>query len=237
MQKTLSKASALTLAAALCLTLSVAIGLQTAEKAYAADKIDIGEASYVDLKVNGYDKKGYFKDYAAYKNGKAVKPKVTVYAMNWDTGKQMKLKAGTDYTVAYKNNKKIGTASVIVKGKGKYSGTTTASFQINPQLVKKVKAAGAKKGVKLSWKTLPAKQADGYSIVIYDKKGNAVKTLNVYGSKTSSATVKGLKAKTGYTASVSAFKVTCTIEKYDGTSYAYPSLCTGAPGYKTFKTK
>ena len=42
---------------------------------------------------------GNFKDCAAYKNGKAVKPKVTVHATNWDTDDRVKLKAGTDYTV------------------------------------------------------------------------------------------------------------------------------------------
>ena len=37
---------------------------------------------------------------------------------------------GTDYTVSYKNNKKTGTASVTVKGKGSYAGSVTKTFTI-----------------------------------------------------------------------------------------------------------
>ena len=62
-------------------------------------------------------------------NGKAKKPTATVKA----DGK--KLKKGTDYTVSYKNNKKVGNATVTIKGKGKYAGTVTKHFTI-----------GAKKG-------------------------------------------------------------------------------------------
>ncbi len=40
------------------------------------------------------------------------------------------LKKGTDYTLSYKNNKKVGTATVIITGKGKYSGTITKNFKI-----------------------------------------------------------------------------------------------------------
>jgi hypothetical protein len=37
---------------------------------------------------------------------------------------------GTDYTVAYKNNKKVGEASIVIKGKGNYSGSVTIPFTI-----------------------------------------------------------------------------------------------------------
>ena len=40
------------------------------------------------------------------------------------------LKSGTDYTVSYRNNINAGTASVVITGKGSYTGTKTASFQI-----------------------------------------------------------------------------------------------------------
>ena len=42
------------------------------------------------------------------------------------------LKAGTDYTVKFKNNVKVGTATAIVTFKGKYSGTVTKDFEITP---------------------------------------------------------------------------------------------------------
>ncbi|MBQ9067555.1 MAG: RICIN domain-containing protein, partial [Eggerthellaceae bacterium] len=40
------------------------------------------------------------------------------------------LKAGTDYTVSYSNNTKVGTATVKVTGKGNYTGTKSATFNI-----------------------------------------------------------------------------------------------------------
>ena len=42
------------------------------------------------------------------------------------------LSKGKDYTLKYKNNTKVGTASVTVTGKGKYSGSVTKSFVIKP---------------------------------------------------------------------------------------------------------
>lgn len=59
-----------------------------------------------------------------YRKGKAVKPSVKV------TYKGKKLKKGRDYTVAYKKNKKVGKAVVLIKGKGNYTGTRKVTFKI-----------------------------------------------------------------------------------------------------------
>lgn len=56
--------------------------------------------------------------------GKAIKPAVKVVY-----GKKT-LKKGTDYTVSYENNKKIGEATVVIKGKGSYHGTVKKTFTI-----------------------------------------------------------------------------------------------------------
>ncbi|MBD5444305.1 MAG: hypothetical protein HDR29_02015, partial [Lachnospiraceae bacterium] len=60
--------------------------------------------------------------------GKAVKPDVTL--KNGDTT----LKKGTDYTLTYKNNKKVSTdaapAQIIVKGKGSYTGSFKVDFAV-----------------------------------------------------------------------------------------------------------
>ncbi|MDO4806647.1 MAG: leucine-rich repeat protein [Coriobacteriales bacterium] len=56
--------------------------------------------------------------------GKAIKPKPTLKL----GGKKLKL--GTDYTLSYKNNKKVGKARIIIKGKGHYTGTKTVYFKI-----------------------------------------------------------------------------------------------------------
>lgn len=63
-------------------------------------------------------------------NGKAQKPAVTVKYNNY------KFKNGTDYTLSYRNNTKIGTATVTVKGKGKLSGTRSVTFKINAKPIK-----------------------------------------------------------------------------------------------------
>ena len=56
--------------------------------------------------------------------GKAFTPEVTLH---YGT---VKLKKDTDYTVSYSNNVKVGTATILVSGKGNYSGTKTVTFEI-----------------------------------------------------------------------------------------------------------
>lgn len=116
-------------------------------------------------------------------SGKAIKPTVTVK----DGDK--KLVNGTDYTVSYKNNTNIGTATVTITGKGNYTGTKTLTFKIVPKKVALTgKASGAKET--LSWKK--SLGATGY--VVY---------RSVDGGKfTKLATTKSLK----YTAKLTAGK-------------------------------
>ncbi|MCH5324022.1 MAG: hypothetical protein J1E39_02305 [Eubacterium sp.] len=62
-----------------------------------------------------------------YFAGKALTPKPTL-TYNGKT-----LTSGTDYLVtSYKDNDKVGTASVTVTGKGNFTGTKTISFEIKP---------------------------------------------------------------------------------------------------------
>ncbi|MDE7131001.1 MAG: BspA family leucine-rich repeat surface protein, partial [Lachnospiraceae bacterium] len=65
--------------------------------------------------------------------GRPVKPEVRVYDSD------RRLKEGKDYTISYKNNTKAADAvnsakppTVVVKGKGNYTGTETATFNILP---------------------------------------------------------------------------------------------------------
>ncbi len=57
-------------------------------------------------------------------NGKPQKPSVTVRYGN------SILKEGTDYTAVYENNTEIGTARVILTGKGNYTGVAEKTFTI-----------------------------------------------------------------------------------------------------------
>ena len=57
--------------------------------------------------------------------GKPLTPKPTVKIGS------VTLKEGTDYTLEYRNNTNVGYATVLVKGKGRYTGTKSATFRIN----------------------------------------------------------------------------------------------------------
>lgn len=94
-----------------------------------------------DVKVTGL-KKQY-----AY-TGKAIKCE-PVLKYNG-----MTLTKGVDYTLSYKNNKSIGTASVIIKGKGNYAGTLKKAFKIARANTLTVKA---KKAVTVKASTLSKK--------------------------------------------------------------------------------
>ncbi len=60
--------------------------------------------------------------------GKQIKPAVTAVAEV--NGKTVKLKKNRDYIVRYENNINVGTATVIVEGKGAYKGKLTTTFKI-----------------------------------------------------------------------------------------------------------
>ena len=77
----------------------------------------ITAASITKAKVSGF---GSYKKYT----GQARTQPVTLSF----GGKA--LKNGTDYTVSYKNNTERGTAQLIIKGKGNFSGTLTKKFKI-----------------------------------------------------------------------------------------------------------
>ena len=45
------------------------------------------------------------------------------------------LRNGTDYSASYRNNVNAGTATVLITGKGNYTGSKTASFRIDPESI------------------------------------------------------------------------------------------------------
>ena len=77
---------------------------------------DITDPKY-KIKVSGLDSQKYTGRTITLKNLKVTSGRTV-------------LRKGTDYTVAYSNNKKHGTAKVTINGIGKYRGTITKSFQI-----------------------------------------------------------------------------------------------------------
>ncbi|MBQ9068744.1 MAG: cell wall-binding repeat-containing protein, partial [Eggerthellaceae bacterium] len=52
------------------------------------------------------------------------------------------LKEGADYTLSYKNNANVGTATVTVTGKGNYTGSVSKTFKIVPASIAKASVSG-----------------------------------------------------------------------------------------------
>ncbi|MBQ6662404.1 MAG: cell wall-binding repeat-containing protein, partial [Firmicutes bacterium] len=83
-------------------------------------KWTIAKANLKNAKVTGLKEETF--------TGAALKP-APVVKMTLG-GKSVTLKAGTDYTVTYKNNTNPGTATVTIKGAGNFTGTLTKTFTI-----------------------------------------------------------------------------------------------------------
>lgn len=133
------------------------------------------------------------------------------------------LQEGEDYTLSYKNNVNVGTASVSITGKGNYQGTKTVDFYVVPG---KVSAVKLKKGTGNSLKFSYSKQngVSGYEVSLYQGK-KSVKVI--YTTKTS-YTFKKLKANTQYTVKVRAF-VNAGQKKYGTTTSLTVKTATKAP--------
>ncbi|MBO4289906.1 MAG: leucine-rich repeat protein [Lachnospiraceae bacterium] len=99
--------------------------------------------------------------------GKALKPEVTV--KNGTTT----LTKGTDYTVTYSSNTKVGKASVTVKLKGNYKGTKTVSFTINPKKAEISKTEPGKKQIKITMKTKASATGGSTYQIQYRVKGSS----------------------------------------------------------------
>lgn len=109
--------------------------------------------------------------------GKNRKAAITVK----DGGKT--LENGKDYTLSYKNCKKIGTAAVTIKGKGDYTGEKTIEYKIVPgkTTLKVSKKSDAK--AKFTWTAVDG--AEKYQIYYSANGGKYKKLATVSGSKTS----------------------------------------------------
>lgn len=124
--------------------------------------------------------------------GKAIKQKISV-TLN---GKTV---ASTNYSVTYKNNTKVGVATVVISGKGAYTGSVTKKFKINPKSVALSSVKAKKKAVKVTWKKSSMK-VSGYQVSYSTSKSfKKAKTTSVkYTKSVKSKTVKKLKSKKKY---------------------------------------
>ena len=153
--------------------------LETAEIP-ALSRISISKAS-VTLSTSTY----------AY-DGKAKKPGVTV-KLNGKT-----LKNGTDYTVSYSNNTKVGTATVKITGKGNYTGSVSKTYSIKNNFKKATVSGISTKvftgknitqsiTVKYNGKTL--KKGTDYTVSYSSNKNIGTATVKVAGKGSYTGTI------------------------------------------------
>lgn len=126
--------------------------------------------------------------------GKAQKPEVTLKVAGIPLPSSL-------YSVTYKNNKKIGTGKVVVKGKSPLSGSITKKFTIKPADVKVKKATAGKNKIKVRL----AGKKGGTTYQVYYKAKTASKWRKTT-TKASSVTLKKLGSGKKYLVKVRAYK-------------------------------
>ncbi len=155
-------------------------------------------------------------------NGKAKKPAVIVKD---SSGRAI---GKGNYTVTYKNNKKVGRATVTIKLKGNYTGKLTKTFQIVPKGTSFSGITTKSKGFIVKWKKQKT-FTTGYQVQYstsrtFAKKATTTKTVKK--NTVTKLTVKKLKAKKKYYFRVRTYK-TVKGKKY----------CSSWSAAKTVRTK
>ena len=116
------------------------------------------------------------------------------------------LHKGEDYTVEYKNNTKVGKASIVITGTGNYKGTITKTFTINPKPTSLKKPKALKKGFLAKWKAQKA-EVTGYKLQYSLKKNfKKAKTVTIKKNKTVSKKVTKLKGRKKYYIRIRTYK-------------------------------
>lgn len=162
---------------------------------FPSTKVYVSKSTVVSIskcKISGIKTKTY--------TGKALTQSITVKYGN------VTLKNGTDYTVSYKNNKNVGTATVTITGKGKYSGTIKKTFTIIPKSTSISKLTAKKKGFTVKWNK-QSTQTTGYQLQYSTSSAfKNAKTLTVSNNKTVSKSVSKLSAKKKYYVRIRTYK-------------------------------
>ena len=134
------------------------------------------------------------------------------------------LKNGTDYTVSYSNNKKVGKATVKITGKGKYGGVITKTFKINPAKQQIQKLTAKSKAFFVDWAQKGS--ATGYEIqYATNSKFTSAKKVTITNKKTDKTTISKLSGKKKYYVRVRSY-TTVKGTKYYGAWSASKSVTT-----------
>lgn len=134
--------------------------------------------------------------------GKAQKPKVTI------TDASGNMIDSSEYRLAYKNNSKVGQASVTVYFSGKYGGTLTKYFQIIPKGTKISSLSVRPKGLLAKWKKQRT-QTSGYEIQYSTSRKfakGAAKKIRMNGNKKTSKMIPTRKSGKKYYARIRTYK-------------------------------
>ena len=176
----------------MCKIMSYSNGKYTADKTYEQARKNI-YSTYVEISGKGKYDTEMTKAYT----GKAITPKVKV-VINGVT-----LRQGTDYTVTYSNNKKIGNGKIVVKGINAYKNTATIKLKIRPVKTKITKKKATKK--KITVKYSKSKGASGYEVAYSTKKNFKKKYTTVKKTKKTKLTFKR-KVKGAYYVRIRSYK-------------------------------
>lgn len=147
--------------------------------------------------------------------GKAISPAPKVVLNKYT------LVRNTDYTITYKNNKAVGTATVTITGKGRYGGQLRKTFRINPKGTGLAGLTAGRKKVTVKWKKQTV-QTSGY-MVQYTTDKNFKKNLKAVtksGNKNVSVTVSNLTSGKRYYFRVRTFKKAGSAKYYSSWSAA-----------------
>ena len=137
----------------------------------------------------------------AYKYAdKEYRPAVTIYDANGSVIDK------ANYTVAYSNNRNVGTGTAIVSFKNQYSGTKKLSFKINPAGTSISKLTAGKKAFTASWKKQTT-QTSGYQLQ-YAKQSSftGAKTVTISKNSSTKKTIKKLTSKKKYFVRIRTYK-------------------------------
>ena len=167
--------------------------------------------------------------------GKAVTPNINI------TVDGKKLKKGTDYTLSYKNNKEVGTATVTITGKGEYFGTATKTFNIADNIANaKVSGISAKTytgkpltqnpKVVLKGKTL--KFGTDYTVSYSNNTKVGTATLTIKGAGSYAGTIKKTFKINPQSISKCKVKLADTAYSYNGKTKTPTVIVKNASGTK-----
>ncbi len=139
--------------------------------------------------------------------GQKITPAVTL------TYEGIPLTENTDYTLKYKDNKNLGTASIIINGKGRFGGSITVKFNIVPKRPSNIKAKKRTDNyITLKWPKIGT--ATGYQIYRATSPNGTYKKIKQF-SKNSTITYKN----TGLTGGQRYYYKIRTFIKSNGKTY------------------